>query len=469
MLKNHHRKLSALLMSFDLTLTTATFVALMMTPALSGLDAATILQHPSTLAFSAIGIVAWPVAFHAMDLYASMRTSEVSRVLARFGASAMVTSTVLAAVAHVLAAPVSPAFPFICGFAQFAVLGFTRTLLFVPLRAARRRGRNYRNVVIVGTGPRGAYVKRTIESNPDWGLRVIGFVDEFDAPIDPSLYNAKTYNLDDMHDLLRHQVIDRVIIAYPRSMLSALSPVVEVCASAGIPFTMLSDLFGDFLPPPRVTQFGTFAALDFAPVHHSKLMLSIKRGIDMVGASVALVLTLPVLGLAALAIRLDDGGPVFFRQIRCGLHGRPFTILKLRTMTVDAEQRKSELAGANECTGPIFKMRRDPRITRVGRILRKLSIDELPQLWNVLKGDMSLVGPRPPVPEEVVQYQTFERRRLSMRPGITCIWQVSGRSRIGFDRWVQLDVKYIDSWSLALDLAILFRTIPAVLKGDGAH
>jgi exopolysaccharide biosynthesis polyprenyl glycosylphosphotransferase len=198
-------------------------------------------------------------------------------------------------------------------------------------------------------------------------------------------------------------------------------------------------------------------------------MLAAKRVIDVVGASLGLLFTAPVLAVAAIAIRLNDGGPVIFRQQRCGLHGRRFTMLKLRTMVPDAEDRKVELAALNECKGPIFKLRTDPRITRVGRVLRKLSIDELPQLWNVLRGDMSLVGPRPPVPQEVAQYEMFERRRLSMRPGITCTWQVSGRSNIGFDRWVQLDVKYIDSWSLGLDLMILLKTIPAVIRGDGAH
>jgi exopolysaccharide biosynthesis polyprenyl glycosylphosphotransferase len=298
---------------------------------------------------------------------------------------------------------------------------------------------------------------------------VSAFVDDHDSPLDPSLYNAKLFKIQSMPDLLRDQVVDRVIIAYPRSMLSMLSPVVEVCASAGIPFTMLADLFGDFLPPPKVTQFGTLAALDFAPVHHSRILLAIKRAVDVVGAAVALLIISPVIALAALAIRLDDGKPILFRQIRCGLNGRTFTMYKLRTMCVDAAEQKAGLAELNECDGPIFKVREDPRITRVGRILRNLSLDELPQLWNVLRGDMSLVGPRPPVPQEVAEYQTFERRRLSMRPGITCIWQVSGRSNIGFDQWVQLDVQYIDSWSLGLDFWILLRTIPAVLRQEGAH
>jgi len=469
MLKDNHRQLSALLMSFDVVLSAFTFFVLLAIPAVSGIEDASSHMGTSMVALSVVALLAWPLAFQYLDIYDSMRTIDVSQVLFRLIVASVATSTVLAAAAFAFSVPVKASFPFVCGAVQLSVLGLSRILLFLPLRAIRRYGRNFRNVLIVGTGPRAAYVKRSIDAQPSWGLRVIGFVDETDTPVDPSLFNAKLFKLESMPSLLREQVVDRVIIAYPRSMLPRLSPVVGVCASAGIPFTMLADLFGDFLPPPKVTQFGSLAALEFAPVHHNPLLLAIKRGMDIIGAAFALVLTAPVVAVSALAIRLQDGGPVLFRQTRCGQNGRTFTMFKLRTMCIDADSQKVELAHLNECDGPIFKCENDPRITRVGRFLRKLSLDEFPQLWNVLRGDMSLVGPRPPVPEEVDQYQTFERRRLSMRPGITCIWQVSGRSNIGFDEWVRLDVEYIDAWSLGLDLRILLRTIPAVLRGDGAH
>ena len=469
MLKDHHRFFFTLLISFDMILSLLVFVLLLMATSVSGLERPLEEIGPSVFSLSLVALLVWPVVFQHMEFYSSTRTTNVSSILSRLAIAAVVASTVLAAVAFATSVPVKPSFPFVCGVAQFAVLAGSRIFIFLPLRAARRYGRNFRNVIIVGTGPRAAYVQQMISLQPEWGLRVIGFVDDCDSALDPSLFNAKLFKIEAMPDLLREQVVDRVIIAYPRSMLSLLSPVVSVCSSAGIPFTMLADLFGDFLPPPKVTQFGALAALDFAPVHHSPVLLAIKRSLDVVGASLALVAAAPILALAALAIRCDDGQSIFFRQIRCGLNGRKFTMLKLRTMCVDAEARKADLADLNECEGPIFKLRKDPRITWVGGMLRKMSIDELPQLWNVLRGDMSLVGPRPPVPQEVVEYQTFERRRLSMRPGITCIWQVSGRSKIGFDQWVRLDVKYIDSWSLGLDLWILLKTIPAVLKGDGAR
>ena len=193
-----------------------------------------------------------------------------------------------------------------------------------------------------------------------------------------------------------------------------------------------------------------------------------KRSIDVLGAAGALLVSAPVLALAAIAIKLDDGGPIFFSQTRCGLYGRRFSMIKLRTMCVDAEERKDDLVEMNEMDGPVFKVKLDPRITRVGAFLRKYSLDELPQFWNVLNGDMSMVGPRPTVPEEVLYYEISERRRLSMRPGITCIWQVGGRNEVGFEEWVKLDLQYIDHWSLALDAKILAQTVPAVLMARGA-
>jgi len=194
-----------------------------------------------------------------------------------------------------------------------------------------------------------------------------------------------------------------------------------------------------------------------------------KRVVDIVGALVGLIAGAPVLLLAALAVKLDGSGPVFFRQVRLGQDGRPFTMLKLRSMTVDAPLRQAELASGNHMDGPVFKIRSDPRATRVGRWLRKASLDELPQLWQVLCGDMSLVGPRPPVPEEVARYEPWQRERLAVKPGLTCTWQVSGRSDIPFDQWVQMDIDYVRHRSLALDLKLLLLTIPAVLTGRGAY
>jgi len=195
------------------------------------------------------------------------------------------------------------------------------------------------------------------------------------------------------------------------------------------------------------------------------LGLIAKRTLDIALASLALLLLGPVLLVIALVIKLDDRGPVLFRQTRVGLHGRPFQMVKFRTMVPDAELKRAELALLNEISGPAFKLQADPRITRVGRLLRRASLDELPQFWNVLFGQMSVVGPRPPLPDEVAGYDLWHRRRLSMKPGITGLWQVSARLEEEFDRWVELDLNYIDRWSLWLDLKIMLRTVPAMLSG----
>ena len=190
--------------------------------------------------------------------------------------------------------------------------------------------------------------------------------------------------------------------------------------------------------------------------------------LDVAGAGFLLIATAPVIAMAGLLIRATSPGPIFFQQLRSGLNGRQFQVLKLRTMCVNAEEQQESLRHLNEMDGPVFKLHDDPRITRIGRILRRYSVDELPQLWNVLTGDMSLVGPRPAIPHEVAQYETFERRRLSMRPGLTCSWQVGGRNEVSkFDEWVQMDLEYIDTWSLGNDARILLSTIPAVFRGTG--
>jgi exopolysaccharide biosynthesis polyprenyl glycosylphosphotransferase len=215
-------------------------------------------------------------------------------------------------------------------------------------------------------------------------------------------------------------------------------------------------------------EFGGIPLLTFSMGPRDELLLFIRRGIDFVVALSLLLLISPLLLLISAAIKLSGPGPVLFRQQRCGLHGRPFTFLKFRSMRVDAEELKPALAAFNEMDGPAFKMTNDPRVTPVGRLLRRTSLDELPQLWNILRGDMSFVGPRPAVIEEVRQYEPWQRRRLSMPPGLTCLWQVSGRSHLTFEEWMRLDLEYIDNWSLWLDLKIALRTIPAVLFGRGA-
>jgi len=414
------------------------------------------------------GCTVWPLALASLGLYESQRRRSFGGFVGRHALAGLLTAGALHTTALILGGPIAPSLALTAGLAQGGVLGALRLGVYGGLRLARRRGRNYRHALIVGTGPRACHVRRVIERNPGWGFRIVGYVDEETLPVDPTIPGDQVHKLVEVPTLLRERVIDEVIVAMPRSMLGALGPLVSECAAAGVPITLLTDLFGDFLPPPRVSRFDTLTTLSFAPIHHDRVSLALKRGMDIAGATVGLALASPILGLAALAIRLTSSGPVLFRQTRCGLNGRRFEIVKLRTMCANAEQRLDEILHLNEMDGPVFKVKEDPRVTRVGRLLRRYSLDEIPQLWNVLRGDMSLVGPRPPLPHEVSQYESAERRRLSMRPGLTCLWQVSGRNEIGFDEWVRLDLEYIDGWSLYQDVKILARTVPAVLFGTGA-
>ncbi len=425
--------------------------------------------HPVPLSIvTAFASLSFPIALHGLGLYSSHRRNTLSEVCGRLLAASALSSFTVGVVATLLKVPIAPTSPFYFGSTQFVVLGLGRLLGLVALQLARRHGRNTRNVLVVGSGPRSLRVRNLVDDHPEWGIRIIGFVDDSETPVAEELEGDKIYKVAELPALLQNLVIDEVIVAYPRTMLVSVTEIVKLCSQIGIPVTVLSDLFGDELPPPRVAQLDTIPALSFAPVHHSTWKLAVKRTIDIAIAGTGLLALSPILGVAALLIRATSPGPALFRQERCGLHGRRFEILKLRTMSEDAERQRNALSHLNECEGPIFKMRRDPRVTTVGRVLRRWSIDEVPQLWNVIRGDMSLVGPRPPIPSEVDQYRFGDQRRLSMRPGITCLWQVSGRSQIGFEDQVKLDLAYIDGWSLSTDLMILARTVPAVVSGRGA-
>jgi exopolysaccharide biosynthesis polyprenyl glycosylphosphotransferase len=248
-----------------------------------------------------------------------------------------------------------------------------------------------------------------------------------------------------------------------------VAQAIGICEELGVGAKVYADFFQQRIARVEVEDLDGAPMLSFTTVPGDPLALLAKRAFDVAVSGAAVALLSPLLLAVSLAIVVDSPGPVLFRQRRVGRNGREFWLYKFRSMRADAEAHLARLRDQNEADGPVFKMRNDPRITRVGRFLRKTSIDELPQFWNVLRGDMSVVGPRPPIPSEVREYHRWQRRRLSMRPGITCIWQISGRSDVKFDRWMELDLQYIDNWSFWDDLKIVFKTIPVVLIGKGAR
>jgi exopolysaccharide biosynthesis polyprenyl glycosylphosphotransferase len=356
------------------------------------------------------------------------------------------------------------------GFVNFLFLTTEKVALRMLSRGVRARGFNFRTALIVGTGPKAAQFGDFLEGHPHWGFRVVGYLDD-DNGGEIGLKGRWPClgTIRDMEAVLAAEVIDEVIFVIEKGKLGEYEGALLVAERHGVRAHVSLDIFPHVLARPVLEELDGIPLLTFTTTPSNPVELAAKRAIDLCLALVLFVVTLPIQLLAAVAILLSSGTPVLFRQVRCGLSGRHFTLVKFRTMEPGSEERLAEISHLNEMTGPVFKAKRDPRLTRVGRLLRRLSIDELPQLWNVIVGDMSLVGPRPPLPDEVSRYEPWQRRRLSMKPGLTCLWQVSGRSELDFDRWMALDLKYIDTWSPLLDLKILLKTVPAVLSGRGAR
>lgn len=348
----------------------------------------------------------------------------------------------------------------------------SRLLIRITLHQVRKRGRNLRNIVIVGTGPRAEQFARIVEAKPELGYRILGFVDQPWAGLEGFCRNGRSIlsDFEGLEEILRTNIVDEVVIALPiRTLHMQAVQIAAACEVQGITFRIFSDLFDLSLASARADD-----TLGVLLITHSTGMAEgwrtdAKRLFDLVVSSVLLLLLLPLLLTIAALVKWSGPGPLLFAQSRVGLGKRRFKMYKFRTMVADAEQRRCQLEHLNEVSGPVFKLRDDPRVTPLGRLLRKSSLDELPQLINVLKGEMSLVGPRPlPVRDYEGFNQDWQRRRFSVRPGLTCLWQIAGRSTIPFEKWMQLDLQYIDRWSFWLDMQILVRTIPAVLKGFGA-
>ncbi len=345
-------------------------------------------------------------------------------------------------------------------FSAFSVVAlFAKDAAFQAyLRSSARRDRFARPVLLVGSPGKNREFEELLGQHPEWGLQVVAQL-ESDAA-----------SLARLPELLHRQPIACVVFNVSQTYFSEIEKAILACETEGVEAWLVADFIKTSIARATLDDFCGKPLLVFRTTPDLTWQLIFKRIIDIIGATVGLVVLGPLVMLpAAVAIKLTSPGPVLFRQRRSGLHGRLFTMYKFRSMVDNAEMLRVELETFNEMSGPVFKMARDPRVTPVGRFLRKTSIDELPQLWNVLRGDMSLVGPRPPIPSEVQQYDAWHRRRLSMKPGLTCLWQISGRNRIGFEHWMKLDLQYIDNWSLWLDFKILLRTIPVVLSGFGAH
>ena len=365
---------------------------------------------------------------------------------------------------------VSRWFLVVFGIVNFTILTSEKVALRLLSRWVRSRGYNFRTVLLVGTGPKATKLAEFLEAHPHWGFHVVGYLDDDNGgEIRRSNRWPCLGKITDLEPTLIREVVDELIFVIEKGKLGEYEEALLVAERHGVRAHVSLDIFPHVLARPVLEELDGIPLLSFTTTPSNPMQLVVKRAIDLTLSLALFLLTLPIQLIAALAIKMSSPGPIFFRQVRCGLNGRHFRLLKFRTMEAGAEERLSEISHLNEMTGPVFKVSRDPRLTPVGRWLRRVSVDELPQLINVIIGDMSLVGPRPPLPEEVSRYEPWQRRRLSMNPGMTCLWQISGRNDLDFDRWMELDLKYIDTWSPMLDLKILLKTVPAVLSGRGAR
>ncbi len=342
----------------------------------------------------------------------------------------------------------------------------SKVIIYSFFKRARRHGRNTRSILLIGDRTAETFIKQVLKYK-EWGYKIYAIIGTEDLN---KIYGEQfpVLPLDtDLDVLLERKTIDEVILIQEEMKMSYVEQVTYSCSEVGVVFRMYSPFFNRLKTKAHVHHYNTMPLLTIANTPMDYLPMQLKGIGDFIAAFVIIIMASPVFVIISLLIKLTSKGPVFFKQKRVGLRGRKFWAYKFRTMVTNAEELKAKLMEDNEMDGPVFKMKNDPRITGIGRFLRKTSLDELPQFFNVLLGDMSIVGPRPPVPQEVLEYERWQLRRLSMKPGITCTWQVSGRNDIPFEEWMKMDLDYIDNWSLKLDFVIFLKTIRTMLRADG--
>jgi exopolysaccharide biosynthesis polyprenyl glycosylphosphotransferase len=423
---------------------------------------------PLMLAF----LVAWAVVGSASRFYRDLEMSNpIQLVLNLLNQLAVVLVIIYAGLYLFRRTDISRTYVLLVGVVDFVLLLAGRYLSYNGVAVMRSRLQLYHYFLIVGCGARAREMATLIEDSRGMGLRLVGFLDPNSegSKLGDWFGRYEVFPPGELEQVLRERVIDEVVFAVNVQELARLEPLMKHCANVGVKIRVQLEFLPEAYSRIYLENFHNVPLLSLSSAPESELLLFFKRVFDVVVASVSLVVLAPVMLAIAAAIRITSPGEVLFRQERCGLGGRRFMLYKFRSMVNNAEQLLAELHQLNELDGHAFKISDDPRVTTVGRLLRRFSLDELPQLWNILRGDMSFVGPRPAVPDEVEKYEAWQRRRLRMRPGLTCIWVIEGRNDIKFQRWIQLDLAYIDNWSLWLDAKIFLRTIPIVISGRGAY
>ena len=472
MFSRHYRKVKLIFGLIDSILVAVAFIAAYQTRTLLHLAFGRVfhflfyIDFPIATLLLVISVLSWLAIGYWFNIYEKLDSAHPSVVLRDSLRQCLLGAICLVLAEYLLRLDLSRFF-----IALFTLYAWTLLCLFRinaarVIGAVRRRFGTAHFVMVVGSSERARHLGEALERSENYGIRLLGFLDQEPGQVQLSR-TYEQYPLSGLQELLRRHVIDEIIFAVDSGNLAEMEDVILRCDEEGVRTRVVLDFFPHVNSQVYLDRLGNTPLLTFSAAPHDEIRLLIKRITDVLVAVPALILSLPFMLLIALLIRLTSSGPALFRQQRCGLNGRRFTFYKFRSMCDNAEELKASLMHLNN-KSTAFKIPNDPRLTPIGRFLRKFSIDEWPQLWNVLKGEMSLVGPRPAVPEEVEQYQTWQRRRLRMRPGLTCLWALAGRDRLDFDTWMKMDMQYIDNWSLELDLKILLRTIPRVLTGSGA-
>jgi exopolysaccharide biosynthesis polyprenyl glycosylphosphotransferase len=470
----HHRKVKLLFALSDIFLSALAFLAAYQSRVWLPFERLFFLSSEAKLLLLGFSMLAWVALGTGLGVYDKLESGNPRVVLrdsfrqSLFGVLALVVFQYLLR----LPAPLSRSFLALLGVYSWVLLCLFRLLAGNMAGVIRREFGAPHYVLVAGTGLSARKLGGALEMSARYGIRLLGFLAEegAEAPARMRLAAAEydVWPMGDLPQILRRQVVDEVLFAVEGRSLPGLEDMLLLCDEQGVRTRVLVDFFPHVNSKMYLDRLGTLPLLTFSAAPYDEIRLLIKRVIDVVLAGAALLLLLPFMAVIALLVRITSPGPAIFRQVRCGLNGRKFTFYKFRSMCDNAEELKEQFAHLNTKT-TAFKIPDDPRLTKLGRWLRKFSIDEWPQLWNVLRGDMSLVGPRPAVPGEVEMYQAWQRRRLRMRPGLTCLWTLEGRDHLEFESWMKLDMQYIDNWSLGLDWKILLRTIPRVLTGKGAY
>ena len=414
-------------------------------------------------------LLIWRGLFGFQEAYVGQRFTSLKADLLIVVKTVLFGTLIVLTFAFLIKSNIPRSLIFIFAIVNLIFLFGEKALLYQFIGYLRKQGRNIKRVLVLGAGDVAKAFINSVEKYPDWGLKILGLICKDELNVGDERFGYKLVgHTADLRELLHYNPIDELVVALPAKHLGAVEIAMAMCDEEGVPVRIVSPFFKNLIAKAKTDMIHGLPIIKFSSVERNDFEAALKKALDIVVSFVLLVLLAPVFGIIAIIIKLDSPGPIFYHWKVLGLNKHPLTSYKFRTMVENADDLKAKIEAKNEMNGIAFKMQNDPRATKVGKWLRKFSLDELPQFWSVLKGDLSLVGPRPPLQTEVEKYEGWHRRKLSVKPGITCLWQVSGRNEINdFDEWMRLDMKYIDEWSLWLDFKILFKTAWVVVRGTG--